>query len=887
MATQQEVIKKFMKSLDTTTKSGTAALDEAIKACSTFKNMQDAVDKMVADCKAAKSADDFLKTYCGIILDNDDTGAITGSDAGGSTVKTKESIVPESGSLKNFTGDSFTVDGLTIKLGKDRTFSDLSDSEKYIWQGLYTWWAKGALDLIAESYGTNFSFSSKSSATIKELEFNFYTSEADDHSGAVTRYVWDEISGQASSLSMRVDLRAFGSLVDGINPDGKSNWTSTYLDNLLAHEFTHAVMAANINYNGILPLLVHEGISELTIGNTDASGMSALASDPELLKKTLANEDGTNPYAGGFMFFRYLARQSGDLTLTNFTSKTSIQTFNGNDSIYSVADSVTISTGAGNDSIHGAGKKITINGGAGNNFVLLYSNAANASVLTGSGKDSIESGGQKATINSGSGNDYVYLFNNGENQIVNAGKGNDSIQSGAQTASINAGAGNDYILLFSPATKHTIKGSTGNDTIESYTSNGVVYQFAAGDGDDSIFGFTSNDTISLSGSNYYTKKTVGSDVKISLQSGGSMILIGAKSKTVNVQGAALLNVVDNTNASKKITAAKGNDSIKNSGDKVTIVGASDADSIWNYGASVSVNAGKGNDYVSNLGSKVIILGGAGKDLIDNTAVFVTITGGTGDDSIYNYNSNVRFDYASGDGNDYIFGFNETSTLSVGGDYFDFVSGKDKIVRVGENKITLSGAASLSSVNIDGKKLTTVIWNDDMPASFTLDSTTKIIDGSERTKAIKIFGNGLANSLVGGDGNDTLNGGSDNDKIFGSAGNDSLSDGDGKDTLNGGSGNDKIFGGTGNDLLNGGGGNDTFIYTANEGTDKIFDYEAGDMLKILNADGSNGSFKSSKYSCGDLTLTINGGGEIIFDGVASGDSFNINGTSYKISGSKLK
>ena len=123
----------------------------------------------------------------------------------------------------------------------------------------------------------------------------------------------------------------------------------------------------------------------------------------------------------------------------------------------------------------------------------------------------------------------------------------------------------------------------------------------------------------------------------------------------------------------------------------------------------------------------------------------------------------------------------------------------------------------------------------------------------------------------------------------------MNSGDGADTLSGGAGNDKLYGGKGNDSLWGGDGNDslwgdagkdTFFYTANEGTDRIFDYEAGDMLKILNADGSDGSFKSSKYSGGDLTLTINGGGKIIFDDVAFTTKFNINGSSYNISGSKL-
>ena len=97
-----------------------------------------------------------------------------------------------------------------------------------------------------------------------------------------------------------------------------------------------------------------------------------------------------------------------------------------------------------------------------------------------------------------------------------------------------------------------------------------------------------------------------------------------------------------------------------------------------------------------------------------------------------------------------------------------------------------------------------------------------VDASFRTKAIAITGNALAN---------TISGGTKNDSIFGAA------------------------------------GNDTFFPTANEGNDKIFDYETDNLLKILNVDGSNGSFKSSKYSGGDLTLTINGCGKIIFEDVA--------------------
>ena len=92
MSTQKDIIQSFMKSLDDTAESGTAALDEAVRACSDFESAQAVVDKMVKDCQSAGSATEFLEEKCGIILNNADTGAITGSDMGGSDAKTAESI---------------------------------------------------------------------------------------------------------------------------------------------------------------------------------------------------------------------------------------------------------------------------------------------------------------------------------------------------------------------------------------------------------------------------------------------------------------------------------------------------------------------------------------------------------------------------------------------------------------------------------------------------------------------------------------------------------------------------------------------------------------------------------------------------------------------------
>ncbi|MBR3497512.1 MAG: hypothetical protein IKO05_00790 [Selenomonadaceae bacterium] len=54
-----------------------------------------------------------------------------------------------------------------------------------------------------------------------------------------------------------------------------------------------------------------------------------------------------------------------------------------------------------------------------------------------------------------------------------------------------------------------------------------------------------------------------------------------------------------------------------------------------------------------------------------------------------------------------------------------------------------------------------------------------------------------------------------------------------------------------------------------------------MLQILDAGFTNSSFKNGK-----LTIAVDGGGHVIFQNVSASDTFNINGTTYSISGKKL-
>ena len=426
--TQQEVIKAFMKSLDETTKKGEAALNAAIKACSPFKSFQALKAAMIKDCKNAKSGDDFLKTYCGIDYDTKDNGAIIGSDAGGSKTKTDASIVPESGSLKNFTGNSFKVNGLTVKLS-GKTFSQLTAAEKFIWQGLYTWWVKNSLDLIAESYGDNFSYGRNSSATTKTLYVDFFY-----RSNLTSAYTSSDFNsnGDTYKTTLNINMYHWNSLKNNLS---KAN--SNFDHFIVAHELTHAVMHANMDAHvfGSLPSFVQEGIAELTHGveNTRKKAIKTLSNNSSLLSKSLVlntkniSVSGvSNPsYVGGYMFFRYLARQAGDLTVENKSDNTTVKTFYGNDSIINHGDNVNIVCGAGNDTVRSYGSKVTIAGGNGND--KLYGGAGNDSLSGGSGKDKIYGGDGKDTLWGGAGNDSLWGGSGNDTFIYQAGEGNDKI----------------------------------------------------------------------------------------------------------------------------------------------------------------------------------------------------------------------------------------------------------------------------------------------------------------------------------------------------------------------------------------------------------------------------------------------------------------------------
>ena len=338
----------------------------------------------------------------------------------------------------------------------------------------------------------------------------------------------------------------------------------------------------------------------------------------------------------------------------------------------------------------------------------------------------------------------------------------------------------------------------------------------------------------------------------------------------------------NTKSSRAVGVGKG---YKGEVGNISFSGSIAGENLSFDGNSATISSGSVLDFLFSGGKvgNVSFKGGDEKDKIVVNANNATISGGKGNDTIQSSGLNVLFKYFAGDGNDLIKGFNSTSTLQIyndGSDVKPVRQGLNLIVPVGDEKITLQGAALLFKPNIEiiRTKSTGLTVTNSSKSSVTVDSSIEVIDASSRTKAVKITGNALDNTILGGTGKDSLNGGAGNDKLYGDSGN---------DTLKGGAGNDELWGGVGNDKLYGGDGKDIFVYRPGEGTDTIYDWAADDMLKILKPNGTEGgAFTSSSFKSNKLTLAINGGGKVVFSGVSANDTFNINGKNYSISGKKL-
>ena len=168
-----------------------------------------------------------------------------------------------------------------------------------------------------------------------------------------------------------------------------------------------------------------------------------------------------------------------------------------------------------------------------------------------------------------------------------------------------------------------------------------------------------------------------------------------------------------------INGGAGNDYIYNCGHNAFIDVKDGNDFIYNmFGYNATINSGDGNDCIFNSNShNVIINSGTGCDSIKNWyGNNLTINGGADDDFIDiisdSFESNEVIQYANGDGNDIINGYNSHDTIRItsGGINNAKLDGKDVVIKIGDGSIRLNDAKGTPVTIIDSSDQTIKFTN---------------------------------------------------------------------------------------------------------------------------------------------------------------------------------
>lgn len=256
--------------------------------------------------------------------------------------------------------------------------------------------------------------------------------------------------------------------------------------------------------------------------------------------------------------------------------------------------------------------------------------------------------------------------------------------------------------------------------------------------------------------------------------------------------------------------------------------------------------GDGNDTVTSAHGNDSIDGGSGNDSIDGGGGKDSINAGRGDDVIVRAFSSKGAD----EGLAFILG-------GRGNDSIDFTVNRAKLF---DTKINVNGLTA----QLDGIE----------QATLTGGAVGNLIDASNFTGNVTLFGMG---------GNDTLSGGAGNDVLLGGDGNDSLAGLGGSDQLSGGLGDDAIFGGTGKDVLFEDNADVKKLVLSNSAMSGLGKDSLSRIESAILVGGASANFFDTGAFTGPVTLNgeagndtlVSGSGNDLLSGGADDDSINGN------------
>ncbi len=439
---------------------------------------------------------------------------------------------------------------------------------------------------------------------------------------------------------------------------------------------------------------------------------------------------------------------------------------------------------------------------------------------------------------------------------------------------VDGGEGDDTIVNNSPGA--TIMGGAGSDRI-SLQSSAQTVEFSIGGGNDTIYGFDTDDTLRCVMADVNSSSLDGSNVILYI-GGGSITFVGSAGKQIKVQ---------DTNG-KVTTSLYGREAEQVGDDSLVSADTLAAGIVYNKKRPkvVQINSPYSGlvdeanfSYrvtkldASNDDQPVVLVAAANRDsnLIAGTGG-ATLIGNTGDDKLYGNVGSDVFVYSVGGGNDLI-GIQKRGQESL------CCAAQDKIVLVGNeslssdsliltdrrklvtvefegdknSRLTINKTASLDAVQfyfgtdyvsaLEGDPYTYGVTSDvslnargnvltvkpTTSKTVTIDasdmvSTARTIDGSSAKGKLYLIGNGQSNVMIASAAGSTLDGGWNKAKNRGTA--------------------DKYYGGSGADV---------YIYDG-AGNDVIYNYEAQDKI-VMSAgeissgrlNGQNVTFKSGSNS----------------------------------------
>jgi Ca2+-binding RTX toxin-like protein len=439
--------------------------------------------------------------------------------------------------------------------------------------------------------------------------------------------------------------------------------------------------------------------------------------------------------------------------------------------------------------------------------------------------------------------DTMTLTNGGNTVVLGA-----EYVGGGFTKINTTGTGADSITLGAGVTTAqtvNIDDDTGTDVINAANASGAITITLDEDvlTDDTLTGGSGSDTLTI---------TFDNEVSIDILTAAEMALV-TKIETIksatNVIGSLALNdanavssaiavdVSANTSAAFTLDASAENDGT------VTYTGGGGVDTVTGTATTTS------GDTISTGAGADVITGGAGGD---------TITGGAGADT-FTYTATTH------------------STGTAKDSITDFTSASDKFA------ITIDNSAKTAAATYDATIQTAQAGTSAVQSNLSGSIGQVIYDTTNSTLVINVNADNLvttldyqidvnaastaANTVVAGDINFTISGGTNADTIV---------TGGGADTITTGAGGGTVTAGAGNDTITVGGGTDTIaIAFGGQGADKIASFTGGTDVVDFTGTRDVNDAAGSDLDVDGFLLYDTDAAEVVEDGLLIIDNSGLN------------